>query len=189
MQLLSPTLRGRRVRLEPFGPELISERYLGWLNDPEVNRYSRRALMDPITEEDARAYLASLAPGEQVLAIHASGWGHVGNVKFGPVDLANSRCDVSILVGERAVWGWGIGAEAVYLVCRHLFEERGLNRVDAGSANPAFLRLVEKLGWRIEGVQRERVRDGSGAFLDFTLVAQLAADFRRLPQYEPEAAA
>lgn len=175
-------LSGRRVTLVPFGPDRITDRYVAWLNDPEVNAYSRRKGMRT-TAEDAGRYLDSLRVDEHVLAI-LMGDEHVGNVKFGPVDWQNACADISILIGERAAWGRGIGAEAIYLVSRHLLTEVGLNRVHADSFNPAFLKLVDKLGWRIEGVLRERVRLGE-RFFDDTVVSLLAREFRVVEAFEP----
>jgi RimJ/RimL family protein N-acetyltransferase len=171
------------VTLRPFDAGQICERYLRWLSDPEVNAYSRRSGQAPITAADAERYLASLAAEEVVLGIHLAGEGHVGNVKFGPVDRVNDRCDISILIGEKKVWGRGVGKEAVYLVSRHLFEEVGLHRLDAGSGNPAFIAMVERLGWRREGVLRQRVRIGE-RLVDCVLLAQLRPEFHRRPELE-----
>lgn len=175
---------GRSIELRPFGPEQIHDRYLGWLNDPEVNAYSQRGGGRQIGAAEAKRYLQGLADDEVILGIHHPEHGHVGNVKYGPVDWTNRRADISILIGEPAVWGQGVGAEAVYLVTRYLFEDLKLNRVDAGSNNPAFLRMVDKLGWKVEGVLRQRVATPDG-YRDHTLVAQLAEEFERRPEFEP----
>jgi RimJ/RimL family protein N-acetyltransferase len=63
----------------------------------------------------------------------------------------------------------------VRLVTNFLFEKFDINRVEAGSNNPAFLRLVEKLGWKVEGVLRDRIWMPEG-FRDHTLVALLRRD-------------
>jgi [ribosomal protein S5]-alanine N-acetyltransferase len=180
---LEATLKSRQVVLRPFDIAHITPQYLTWLNDPDVNRYSRRFGLTT-SEDDARRYIASLAPREVILCIETPDHGHVGNIKYGPVDLSNSRADISILIGERRVWGQGLATAAIYLVARHLFLELGLNRLEAGSANPAFLRVVAKLGWRIEGVQRSRVRVGD-RLLDWTLVGQLRDEFVNFPALDP----
>jgi len=177
-------LKGPMVTLTPFGERHITPRYLAWLSDDEVNRYSKRYGSPPQSAADARAWLAGISPDEHVLAIEAAGLGHVGNIKLGPIHHRDGRADISILIGERAVWGRGIGAEATYLATRHLFSGLGLNRVEAGSANPAFIRMVEKLGWKKEGLQRQRVRIGGHVF-DWTLVAQLRSEFRTIDAFEP----
>ena len=176
-------LRGARVTMTIFGMADVSARYVGWLNDPVVNEYSRRRDLPPTDAESAKAWLRTLAQDEAVYAVHAPTFGHIGNVKVGPLDHANARADLSIMLGERAAWGHGFGAEALYTLTRHLFEKVGLNRVDAGSANPSFLAMVKKLGWSVEGVLRERVRL-AGQFVDWTLVAQLKRNFQRMPHLE-----
>jgi RimJ/RimL family protein N-acetyltransferase len=178
---LDKTLQGARLTLRAFRSSDMTPRYLNWLNDPEVNQYSRRFNVRT-SEADARRYLDGLAPNETVLSIYTSEYGHVGNIKFGPVDTFNCRADISIVIGERQVWGQGIATEAIYLVTKCLFDG-GLNRVEAGSANPAFLRVVEKLGWRREGVQRSRVRIGD-RFLDWTLMGLLRHEFSAQPSLE-----
>ena len=185
MTLADPVdaLVGARLVLRPFRPEDISERYLDWLADPDVNRYSRRLGQPRPTRAEARRWLDEREPEEFVYAVTSDELGHVGNIKAGPIDRANSRADISILIGERRAWNAGVGAEAVYLVTRHLFLDHGLARVDAGSGNPAFLRLVEKLGWGVEEVLTARVQIG-GEWVDWTLVAQHRDEFRRRPEYE-----
>jgi RimJ/RimL family protein N-acetyltransferase len=178
-----PILRGRRVKLRPFAEGDITPRYLGWLSDPEVNRFSRRFGSPPVGAHEARSYMASLAPDEVVLAIETDRHGHVGNLKYGPIDRGRCRSDISIVIGEKDIWGQGIGKEAIYLATRYLFEVEHLDRVDAGSGNPAFLAMVESLGWRREGVLDRKVQIGDRK-LAWTLVAQSRADFRRRPEFE-----
>jgi RimJ/RimL family protein N-acetyltransferase len=178
-----PELSGSTVILRKFEADQIHERYIGWLNDKVVNRFSQRSRRRPTVAKDAYEYLSNLRTDEIVLGIYVEPHGHVGNVKYGPIDWDNSLADISIMIGEDAVWGGSVGSESVYLVSKFLFENLGLNRIEAGSNNPAFLRLVEKLGWQVEGVLRQRIKTNE-RFIDHTLVSQLSEDFRQLPRYE-----
>jgi len=175
-------LSGRTIKLRQFEIADVTPRYIAWLNDKTVNAFSQRAGIHT-TAEDARAYINSLGAGEMILAIEESELGHVGNIKFGPVDWANRRCDISILIGETECWGRGVGAQAVYLVTKHLFEEFALNRVDAGTGNPAFSRLVEKLDWRLEGVLKQRVKL-QDQYVDWYLFALLKSEFKQRLEFE-----
>ncbi len=178
-----PEIAGSSVKLRKFDASQIHDRYIAWLNDPVVNKLSRRGFAAPVSTEDAKSYLEGLSADEIVLGIYEGQIGHVGNLKYGPVDWVNSRADISILIGEPAMWGSGVGKQAVYLVTRFLFDELGLNKVDAGSNNPAFLRLVENLGWSVEGVLRQRIRIADG-YSDNTLVGLLSTEFERRPAFE-----
>jgi ribosomal-protein-alanine N-acetyltransferase len=175
-------MRGRSLELTRFTPEDISDRYLSWLNDPEVNYYSRRRNRE-FTKDDAVEYLTRLTDDHIILAIKSEKEGHVGNIGLGPVDWANRCCDVGILIGEKRVWGQGIAKEAIYLASRHLFETTGLHRIEAGSANPAFIAAVTTLGWRVEGTQFDRVLI-DGTWHNWTWVSQLEHEFCRNAHYE-----
>lgn len=179
-------LRGARVTLRPFMAADITPRYLKWLSDDKVNEFSRRKGKPASTAEEAHAWLAGLGKDEQVYAIIAEPFGHIGNIKYGPINWSNLACDISILIGETGAWGKGYGAEAVYLTSKHLFEERGVNRLAAASINPAFIKMVEGLGWQREGVQREESRV-AGKFYDSILLSFLKREFHLLPRYEPDA--
>lgn len=174
--MVFPELSGYGLDLRPFSADQISPRYLGWLSDAEVNRFSKRSNLKPTTAEDARAYIESLRSGECIFGVHVEGHGHVGNLKCGPINPLYKLADISIMIGERSVWGQGVGRRAVRLLSEWLFFEQGLHRLEAGSANPAFITMVKSLGWQVEGVQRRRVPLG-GEWIDWTLLGQLASDF------------
>src|SRR6059058_2556121 len=111
--MASPQLETDRLTIVPFGAEHLTERYVGWLNDPEVVRYSEQRHRSH-TLESCRAYAASFRDGPNHLwAIVARDptLGHVGNINA-YVDVPNGVADVGILVGERGVWGRGYGLEA-----------------------------------------------------------------------------
>ncbi len=176
-------LEGRDIYLIPFTQDQVSERYLGWLNDPEVNTYSRRRHIKS-DRDDALRFLAGLSENECVLAIYSKDTDqHLGNIQFGPVDQFESRAEIRILVGERLRWGKGVGTQAIYLVTRYLLVELGLHRVEANSCNPAFIRCVEKLGWKDEGCLRERFPSDEGR-LDYHWLGLLHHEFKAIAEYE-----
>lgn len=169
-------LIGRRLGLRPLSRGDFAGGYLSWLNDPEVNAYSGRRFR-PVSEADAERYLASLGGDAQVLAIclldeHR----HIGNIKYGPVDWPNRCAEIEILIGDKAQWGKGYATEAIGLVTAHLFTVLRLHRVEAKSANPGFIRAVEKQGWTREGALRGRMllKDG---WTDYVLYSILEDEF------------
>jgi len=181
--LSSPVLRGRSISCRVFSADGVHARYVEWLNDPEVNRYSRRRFV-VTTEADARAFLDGLSPDECVLAIHTADHVHIGNIQYHIVDRQAAVAELRLLIGEREAWGRGYGTEALYLVSRDLFERLALNRVEANTCNPAFARAVEKLGWRLEGRLRERCLC-DGRRLDYLWFGQLRSEFARRPDLDP----
>jgi ribosomal-protein-alanine N-acetyltransferase len=176
-------IEGRRVILTPLTVAHFTPAYQDWLCDDEVNRYSRRYGKERPSIGDLYGWLSGLAKDEVVFAIETEAFGHIGNVKYGPISWSNLDADIAILIGNRESWGNGFGAEALYLVAKHLFWERTLNRIHAASFNPAFIRSVEKLGWQREGVQREEACV-NGKFYDSLLLSLLRREFSVIPDYE-----
>jgi ribosomal-protein-alanine N-acetyltransferase len=176
-------IEGRRVILTPLTVAHFTPAYQDWLGDDEVNQYSRRYGKERPSLEDLHGWLSGLAKDEVVFAIETSEFGHIGNVKYGPISWSNLDADIAILIGNRASWGNGFGAEALYLVGKHLFLDRALNRIHAASINPAFIRSVEKLGWQREGVQRDEACV-NGKFYDSLLLSLLRREFSIIPDYE-----
>jgi len=71
-------------------------------------------------------------------------------------------------------WGQGLGSEALKLILRYGFDERGLNRIYAhiNADNAASLRLHEKCGYQREGVLRQAIFK-NGRFKDVVVMSIL----------------
>jgi aminoglycoside 6'-N-acetyltransferase len=69
----------------------------------------------------------------------------------------------------------GIGPEAIRLLARHLFDERGHHRliIDPAVANERAIRAYEKVGFRRVGVMRQYERGRDGTFDDGLLMDML----------------
>lgn len=138
-----------RLRLEPFPDDLLTERYVAWLNDPEVVRFSEQRHRVH-TLESCREFVGSFAGtpnGLWAIREKARNLRHIGNIST-EVDLAAGTGDIRILVGERDCWGSGLGAEAWIAVMEHLFNDLGLARVTAGTIleNMGMRRIMAKSG-------------------------------------------
>lgn len=146
-----------RLRLAPFKDVHLTERYVSWLNYPDIVRYSeqrhrRHAL------ETCRHWVETMrANGHPLWAIEAQQpqLGYVGNIAA-YVDPANRVADMTILIGERAAWGNGIGAEAWRAVCDWLLARAMMRKVTGGTmaANRAMVRIMERAGMRPDGVRK-----------------------------------
>lgn len=150
----SRVLETPRLRMEPFSASHLTDRYVGWLNDPDVVRFSEQRHRTH-TMESCRAYLASFAGTPHyfwAVVARDVALGHVGNVNA-YVDPNNRVADVGILIGERNVWGCGYGSEAWQAVCGFLLDELELRKVTAGTlaTNAGMLGIMRRIGMREDG--------------------------------------
>lgn len=149
-------LRTQHLAIMPFAGKHLTETYVAWLNDPDVVHYSEQR-HHRHTIESCRAFAAGFeTSNDNFSAIEADGRGHIGNLVVAR-DLANGTADMSILIGDRAVWGRGYGAEAWGAVLRHILRTEGLRKVTAGTMaeNAGMLAVMKKTGMTVEG-RRER---------------------------------
>ncbi len=155
---IAATPRWRTEALELFvlEPGHVGPAYVGWLNDPRVNRYleSRFAVH---AEEDTRAFVASQLASDASLFLGirsaALGGRHVGNIKLAPIDRHHGTGEVGILVGEPEAWGRGLASGAIAQLALIAREELGLRRLTAGcyASNEGSARAFVKAGFGIEG--------------------------------------
>ena len=141
-----------RLAIVPFEARHLTARYVGWLNDPEVVRYSelRHRRQD---RSGCEAYFDAMRRSDNFFcAIEVGDDGHVGNLSVA-VDAPNRLADISILIGERAMWGKGIGLEAWSAILRTLLERERFRKVSGGTVAPnrAMVRIMEKSGMRPDG--------------------------------------
>jgi len=111
---------------------------------------------------------------------HAKGRGHeaafgviereserqIGGVSFRPQTRDDRRADIGFALAPD-VHGRGYGTEAVRALVGYGFETRGAERIEAEvfAGNEASRRVLEKVGFELEGVKRANVRK-RGALLD-----------------------
>lgn len=155
MAQTAPIETGRLI-LEPFGEHRISPEYVGWLNDPEIVRYSEQRHRRH-TLQSCREYRLSFEGTPHFFwAIVAKdpALGHIGNMNC-YLDESNSTADLGILIGARAAWGRGYGSEAWIAACDHLFRTSGIRKITAGTmaVNTGMLRIMEKAGMREDGIR------------------------------------
>jgi len=171
-------LAGARVQLRPLALADVDGPYLGWFNDPHVCRHNSHHVF-PYPPDEALAWVAALPARRDalVLAVELEGR-HVGNVSLQAIDPVGRTAELAILLGDRSVWGQGIGREAVALLVAHGFRALNLHRIACGTvaANRGMRRLAEELGMTEEGVRRQAVWT-DGAHQDIVEYGLLAGEW------------
>jgi len=79
-------------------------------------------------------------------------------------------------------WGKGIMSEAMNAVIDYGFKRMKLNRIEATvmPSNPRSMRLLERLGFKKEGVFRERGFNEKGEPVDDVMFSMLRSDWEKL---------
>lgn len=176
-----PCLRTRRLLLRAIAGHDLAAFYALY-SDTRVMRYWSFPAWTSI--DQARDYFESAMSGcdptarlcwaitrldEDVL---------VGNVTLFSIDARQGRAEIGYAL-HPAHWGRGYAAEALDAVLAHAFDTLALRRVEADidPRNAASCRLAERVGFKREGLLRERWHV-AGELCDTALYGLLARDWR-----------
>ena len=151
--LRSPRLSLRAIELADLNPT-----YLGWLNDPLVNRYLETRYLHQTMESLHRYWEAHRDDPSSpwfAICLEANGQ-HIGNIKLGPIDWMHRRSEISLFIGDRSCWGQGFAREAITALCDWAFHELDLQKLSASiyEGNIGSRRAFEKSGFKLEGTFR-----------------------------------
>ena len=157
---LGPNAGNAHIRLFVLEPDHVSQDYVSWLNDHEVNQYLESRFTTH-TIESTRAYVATMLASQENLLLGIASHmldRHVGNIKLGPIDRNHLTGEIGILIGDRAAWGKGIGTWAVCLMAEIARCQLSLRRVTAGcyASNVGSQRAFEKAGFVVEAVRKQQ---------------------------------
>lgn len=136
------------VELRPLVPA-DAEKAMHWRNDPMVWTYTTAAGRGPVDVETERAWIERVMadPTNRRRAILADG-SYVGNVYL--TDIHDGTAQFHIFIGDRRVWGRGVGRRATAATLELAWRELGLGSVYllVHRDNAAALSLYRGLGFR-----------------------------------------
>lgn len=157
--------------LRPGRPE-DAERLLQIRDEPAVHRWWGAADIEEIKEEfiGAEKGFVIEVDGEVIGAIQY----HEENEPM----YRHAGIDLFLTTPRQ---GEGLGTEAIRVLARHLFEERGHHRltIDPASENVGAIRAYERVGFRAVGIMRRYERGPDGVWRDGLLMDMLQEEFRQ----------
>lgn len=151
----APALLSERLCLSAFSAGHLTPRYVAWLNDPEVVRFSEQRHRVH-TMESCRAYWSGMRQAGGLLwAIETRSGEHIGNISAQP-DVPNKSVELAILIGDKPSWHQGYGTEAWGAVCEYLLGVVGARCAVAGTmaVNDGMRAIFARTGMVDEGLRK-----------------------------------
>ena len=156
-----------RLILRPFVREDAEPMYRNWASDPEVTKFLSWPTYKSVV--DARYILNVWIPQysdntfyQWAIELKATSE-PIGSISVVNQDDRVDMVEIGFCVG-RNWWGQGIMTEAFRAVIDYLFNEIGVQRIEAGHDpnNPASGAVQRKCGLKYEGTFRRRIRSNQG---------------------------
>ena len=159
MDIKIPEVTDGVIRIVPFCRHHITERYVSWLNDPDVVRYSEQRHKKHTLQTAIEYHDVQKNTNNYILAIEKTGDEllHVGNLRV-LVNTDNNWASLSISVGDKEYWGTGVGSRAWILMLETLLDVMNYRMVIAGTmeVNEPMISLMKRSGMIIDCVLPRR---------------------------------
>jgi RimJ/RimL family protein N-acetyltransferase len=156
-------LEGARLMVRAFAEADITPLYIGWLNDPDVVRYSNQRFIEHSADSCRRYWSSFAGTANLFLAIEDKATGRLIGTMTVYRSLQHETADIGIMVGDKAVWGQHFGLEAFSLVVEALMASGAIRKATAGTMarNVGMVRIMERAGMGWEATRRgQELLDG-----------------------------
>ena len=150
------TIQGKFVTLSSFQKDDISKKYLSWLNDKEVVRFSNQRFIAH-TLISSKKYLKSFYESKNLfLSIRLT----ENNQMIGTMTAYfsfHNTVDVGIMIGEKTLWGKGFGKDAWNTLLLWLEKELNVRKITAGTlaSNLGMIELMNQSGMSLEATKKD----------------------------------
>lgn len=173
------SVEGERAALGPMRRDLIPL-YQAWINDVETLKFLAN-INRPLTLDEETAWYDGIGKRADLVAftIYAlPDHQPAGIVNLLHVDVANRRCELGIMIGEKALRGHGLGTESVRLAVDYAFHVLGLHSVmlETYEFNIAGIKAYTRAGFREIGRRRE-ARYHAERYWDVIMMDVLVSEF------------
>ncbi len=155
-------VEAENIELRLFTESDISERYVGWLNDQMVVKYSNQRFYKH-TKETCVDYCRSFNGSNSFfIAILAENKKMIGTMSV-YFKVEHDSADIGIMLGDRESWGKGIGKTAWRIMLDFLSNVAGVRKITGGtlSCNDSMLKIMKSSGMEEDGIRKcHEVVDG-----------------------------
>ena len=139
---------GKTYYLRPLIIDDISEKYIGWLNNIEVNSFLEVRNVTQ-TYHSVKTYVKSFydASNKYLWGIYTRNNKHIGTVNI--VIDEGQTAEIGLMVGDRKYWGKGASDESIGLVLDFAFDTMNLQKASGGcyATNIGMVFTFKKLGF------------------------------------------
>lgn len=149
-------LRGENVLLKTFTISDITETYVSWLNDPNVVMFSNQRFLKHDRSSCLRYQASFDRTGNLFMGIYSLLHGRLIGTLTAYVAGCHGTVDVGILIGDRSVWGMGLGQDAWNTMTNWLLARKDIRKLTAGTlaCNFSMIKLMERSGMSLEAVRK-----------------------------------
>jgi RimJ/RimL family protein N-acetyltransferase len=168
------------IKLAPLQPEHVVHFYT-WLRDPDVIAYSLSVFQSLQTTAQIDQWFAATLQQANTLNLGIY-WKEtnalIGYAGLSSISVTNQSGEYFLFIGEKALWGKGVGTAATKQILHLGFTQHQLNRImlTVSEWNTGGLKAYTKAGFVVEGRLRQAACR-QGVFHDKIVMSVLKAEW------------
>jgi|TARA_B100002003_G_C14114657_1_gene536168 RimJ/RimL family protein N-acetyltransferase len=173
-------LCGKRYYLETILPKDVTDKYVAWVNDPDVTRFLE-VRFGKSTLASNRSFVKQFDNKVKFLfGIYTSERNvHIGTASL-KINANHNIAEFGYFLGDKRYWGENAALEACSLLLEFGFNKIGLRKIWGGAylTNISAIFNFKKMGFTQEGRFREHYLDGDTA-TDILFFSMFASEWNK----------
>tara|TARA_A100001011_G_scaffold386019_1_gene461054 strand:+ start:1883 stop:2377 length:495 start_codon:yes stop_codon:yes gene_type:complete len=131
----------------------VTPKYVSWLNDYEVVKYTEQRHQRHTLETVKEFVINKLNSDDDFYGIYYNKR-HVGNIRIGPLSQRYKIASIGYFIGDRRYWGKGIATKSISMILKLAKNKYKLSKVTAElyAPNIASEKALIKNGFVLEGI-------------------------------------
>ena len=159
-------IESKRLQLRELNVADVTESYVSWLNNPEINQYLESRFFKH-EFKDVKRFVEEINNDKYNILLGIfikKSMKHIGNIKIGPINLHHKTAYIGLLIGDNSEWHNGYATESIQAVTKFCFNKLNLMKIVAGcyESNTGSKKAFEKSGYEVEGFLCSHVETDHG---------------------------
>jgi len=150
-------LEGKKVILRPPDKEKDLEKFLKWVNDPEVRQFV--TVFMPYTKKQEEEWFDKKRENEVVLTVETKDGQVIGVIGLHDIKYHHRTATTGTLIGDKESQGKGFGTDAKMVLLNYAFNTLNLRKINsrAFATNQRSINYSKKCGYEVEGILKDEV--------------------------------
>lgn len=148
------------IKLKKANIESLNQNWLNWLNDKEVNKFSKKSNKIH-TFISQKKYLSKIFKSKsKILFMVVYRNRDVGTMLISKISKKKSDCEISYMIGAKKLWNKNIGTKMIKSISNYIFENLHLKKINAGvrEDNLPSQKILLKNGFKLKKVKKSDIK-------------------------------
>lgn len=145
------------IKIEKIKKPIITKKWINWLNDKEVTKYSCQRLYKHTIDTQKDYLKKKIKEKKTVFFKLLFKKNKIGIIVLTKIDNYHKNCEINYLIGDKSFWGKGVATHCIKLVLKYAFNNLKMKKIYTCiySNNLASKKALMKNHFKIEGILKD----------------------------------